>query len=87
MHFKSTGGMPFAAEHEAEAEAVEASVMQEAQGGKSAGVNAAEAAARKVYEEQNRLEQLEKIKERAMELLNDTARSQHYRSGSSQRRA
>jgi len=86
MHFKSTGGMPFAQEHEAEAEATEAAVLAESQG-KSSGVNAAEAAARKVYDEQNRQEQLEKIKQRAMELINETARSQHYRNGPAARRA
>jgi hypothetical protein len=86
MHFKSAGGMPFAQEHEAEAEATEAAVLAEAHG-KSSGVNAAEAAARKVYDEQNRLEQIEKIKQRAMELVNETARSQHYRNGPAARRA
>ncbi len=65
------GGMPFAQEHEAEAEQTEQAVTQEAaggQGGKDAGA-----------EQANQEELIEQIKERVFELAADSARNQHSR--------
>ena len=92
LHRKATfeDAMPFAAEHESEADAVEQAVLAEEQGG-GGGAHAASAevaaalgqarmdAARKLKE------MTEKIKERVLELVGDTGRNQLMRNGSARR--
>jgi hypothetical protein len=91
LHRKATfdDAMPFAGEHEKEAEAVEHAVMAEQLG--NAGpqsTNSQEAALegqlRKEAQEKLK-EATEQIKARVLELLGDTARNQHHRNGSARR--
>jgi len=87
MHFKSMGGMPFAEEHEAEAEAVEHSVLQEHTGvapgeHPPGGVDEHKTNAHAASQKQAAIA---KIKERVMDLLADTARSQAIRNGPARR--
>jgi hypothetical protein len=90
MHFKSMGGMPFAEEHEAEAEAVEHSVLQDHAGGQ--GIAPGEHPPGGVDEHKtnehaakSKDAAIAKIKERVMDLLADTARSQAMRNGPARR--
>jgi hypothetical protein len=90
MHFKSTGGMPFAEEHEAEAEAVEHAVLAEHAGAQ--GVAQGEHPPGGVDEhqtnqhaEKQKQDAIAKIKQRVMDLLADTARNQAARNGSARR--
>jgi hypothetical protein len=87
LHRKaSSGGMPFAEEHEAEAEAVEHSV---ADGGGDHGADthaATEAASAQIAAKEALARTIEKIKERVHQLAADAARSQVLRNGV-QRRA
>jgi len=87
MHFKSMGGMPFAEEHEAEAEAVEHSVLQEHTGVAPGEHPPGGVDAHKTNEhaEKQKDAAITKIKERVMDLLADTARSQMIRNGPSRR--
>ena len=87
LHRKATfdGGMPFADEHEAEAEAVEHSVEQA--GGSHDSTNAAaNAASAKVAAKEAMDRAIEKIKERVQEMAAEAARLQMVRNGV-QRRA
>jgi hypothetical protein len=87
LHRKSSfgGGMPFAEEHEAEAEAVEHSV--EASGGSHESTNAAvHAASAAVAAKEAMTRALEMIKERVQEMAGEAMRNQIQRNGV-QRRA
>jgi len=87
LHRKATfeGGMPFAEEHESEADLVEHAVYQEEVGG-TAAVEREELEPATVnqarQEAQARLKQtIEKIKARVIELVGDAARNQIMRNG------
>jgi hypothetical protein len=88
MHRKASfdGGMPFAEEHEAEAEQTEAAVMQEAAGGSpgggESGTNAME---EKAASAEGMKATIEKIKERVLEMAADVARTQMVRNGIARR--
>jgi hypothetical protein len=87
LHRKATsaGGMPFAAEHEAEAEAVEQSVA--ASGGSHDSTTAAAHAASAAVAAREALGRaIEKIKERVQDMAAEAARNQMLRNGV-QRRA
>jgi Domain of unknown function (DUF4157) len=85
LHKASTGGMPFAEEHEAEAEAVEQSVAES--GGSHDSTNAAAHAASAAVAAKEAMDKaIEKIKERVQEMAADAARNQQLRNGI-QRRA
>jgi len=84
LHRKATGAgaMPFAEEHEAEAEAVEADILAEEQGSASADTKAAiDAGSARVAADQNHRDMIEKLKARAMELIGETLRNQMMRNG------
>jgi hypothetical protein len=82
----SAGGMPFAEEHEAEAEAVEHSVAQSG-GDPGADTHAAtEAASAQIAGKEAQARAIEKIKARVHEMVADAARNQILRNGI-QRRA
>ena len=85
LHRKSSGGgMPFAEEHEAEAEAVEHSV--EHAGGSHDSTNAAAHAASAAVAAKEQMDRaIEKIKERVQEMAADAARNQQLRNGSARR--
>jgi hypothetical protein len=85
LHRKSSGGgMPFAEEHEAEAEAVEHSV--EHAGGSHDSTNAAAHAASAAVAAKEAMDHaIEKIKERVQEMAADAARNQQLRNGSARR--
>jgi hypothetical protein len=88
MHYKSNGGMPFAQEHEAEAEATEAAIYHEATGAASSSPpTAADAAQREQENEEKRQNQIEKIKQRVIDLMGDAAHAQELRNGPQARRA
>jgi hypothetical protein len=90
MHFKSMGGMPFAEEHEAEAEATEHAVLHEASGGQGtppgdhppSGVDEHHT---REHADKAKADAIAKIKERVLDLLADTARNQMIRNGSPRR--
>ena len=88
LHRKASfsGGMPFAEEHEAEAEAVEQSVVESGgdHGGDTKG--ATEAGSAQVAGKEAFARAIEQIKARVHELAADAARNQLLRNGS-QRRA
>lgn len=78
------GGMPFAEEHEAEAEAVEQSV--EAAGGSHDSTNAAaNAASAQQASKEAMARAMEKIKERVQEMAAEAARNQMLRNGVARR--
>ena len=81
------GGMPFAEEHELEAEAVEQEVLAQQQG--QAHAEQHEAAAAKGASGKgsaaDQKQQLEQIKARVLEMFGDSARSHHMRNGSARR--
>jgi Domain of unknown function (DUF4157) len=85
LHRKATfqGGMPFTAEHEAEAEAVEHSVAESGgshdHGADSSGASAAQGSKEAVEKA------IEQIKERVYQLLADAARNQELRNGPQRR--
>lgn len=81
----SSGGMPFAEEHEAEAEAVEHSVEQSG-GSHDSTRAAAESASAQLAAKEAMARAIEKIKERVHELAAEAARNQILRNGI-QRRA
>ena len=86
LHRKATsaGGMPFAQEHEAEAEAVEQSVAQA--GGSHDSTNAAAHAASAAQASKEALDRaIEQIKTRVEEMAADAARNQMLRNGSARR--
>ena len=74
------GGMPFADEHEAEAEAVESS---ETQGGATRVAADAGSARMKAQEEYE--QKLEEIRKRVLEMAADSARTQYARTGTQRR--
>jgi hypothetical protein len=83
LHRKETvsGGMPFTQEHEAEAEAVEQSVAA-AGGDHGADTKAAtDAASQQLADKEALARAIEKIKERANELVADAVRNQMMRNG------
>ena len=91
MHFKSMGGMPFAEEHEAEAEATEHAVLQEQAGGGQgtppgdhppSGIDEHKTNA---HAEKAKQDAIAKIKERVLDLLADTERNQLMRNGRARR--
>jgi hypothetical protein len=83
LHRKGYGGdMPFGNEHEAEAEAVEA---HELSGGSQSGVQAVNEGQAKLKSDEKLKEDMEKIKERVLELAAEAARTQWTRNGSSRR--
>jgi hypothetical protein len=84
FHRKSTGGMPFAEEHEAEAEHVEAEVLAESHA-HSAAEHAPSETSAKAAAGEDQKNQIEKIKARVLEMFGDTARSQYIRNGSVRR--
>ena len=80
--------MPFAAEHETEADLVEAAVLHEELGGSSQAVEGHQAAAlgqARMQAQEKLKETIELIKQRVIELIGDTARNQFHRNGSSRR--
>ena len=85
LHRKATfqGGMPFTAEHEAEAEAVEHSVAQSG-GSHDPGADASGAASAQGSKEAME-KAIEQIKTRVNELLADAARNQELRNGPQRR--
>jgi hypothetical protein len=91
LHRKSTfsSGMPFAEEHEAEAEAVEAQVLAEQGGGGSAATSSsstgAEIQAKGVGKGDQLKEKIEAVKARVLDLLGESARNQVLRNGLSRR--
>jgi hypothetical protein len=87
MHYKSIGAMPFAEEHEVEAEAVEHAVMEQ-----HAGVAPGEHPPGGVDEhktnahaEKQKEDAIQRIKERVVNLLADAARNQAMRNGPARR--
>ncbi len=79
LHFKAMdAGMPFAEEHEREAEAHEADILQEEHGSSSAGPSAAQTAA-------HAEKQIAKIRERVLEMLGDAGEMQLIRAGQMRR--
>ena len=80
LHHKSRGAMPFAEEHEAEAEATEAKVLQEERGPSPADQAKAKAQAAEAMKQQ-----IEKIKARVIALVGESARLHGVRNGSSRR--
>jgi hypothetical protein len=94
LHRKSTfaGGMPFAEEHELEADSVEHAVMQEILMGAPAPVaNSADQASR-IADARRKMEHelhknIEQIKQRVLELMGDQARNHHTRGNGHARRA
>jgi hypothetical protein len=85
QHPKSIGGgMPFAEEHEAEAEAVEQSVEQ-AGGSHASTTAAANEASAAVAAKEALTRAIEKIKERVYEMAADAARNQMFRNGAARR--
>ena len=92
LHRKATfeDAMPFAAEHESEADAVEQAVLAEEQGsGGGAHAASAEVAAALGQARMDAARKLkevtEKIKARVLELVGDTGRNQLIRNGSARR--
>ncbi|MDB4959463.1 MAG: hypothetical protein JWO36_7032 [Myxococcales bacterium] len=79
------GGMPFAEEHEAEAEAIEQEVMASAKHQQSAQEQQAAKAASGKASGVDIKEQIEKIKARVLEMFGDAARTQYIRNGSARR--
>ncbi len=75
LHRKATQDMPFTAEHEAEAAAVEA---EEGQGASRAAADAGSAKLRAAEDLEQKLEQ---IRNRVLEMAADAARTQHARTG------
>jgi hypothetical protein len=86
LHRKATfsGGMPFTAEHEAEAEAVEHSVAQSG-GSHDQGADASAAAGAAQSSKEAMEKAIEQIKERVHQLLADAARNQELRNGPQRR--
>jgi hypothetical protein len=84
LHRKATfsGGMPFTAEHEAEAEAVEHSVAQSG-GSHDHGADAGAASGQSSKEALDKA--IEQIKERVHQLLTDAVRNQELRNGPQRR--
>jgi hypothetical protein len=87
LHRKASfsGGMPFAEEHEAEAEAVEQSVEQSG-GSHDSTTAAAHAAGAQIAAKEAMARAIEQIKERVHEMAAEAARNQMHRNGI-QRRA
>ncbi|MGE0867672.1 MAG: DUF4157 domain-containing protein [Kofleriaceae bacterium] len=87
LHRKSSfdGAMPFAEEHEAEAEATEAAVLQEVSGVPSAGQAAVDAATARNAREEAHRNVLEEIRERVFAMAAEAARIQLARNGSQRR--
>jgi hypothetical protein len=75
------GGMPFTEEHEHEAESVEAGELQ----GGGATHAAADAGSAKMKAQEEYEQQLEKIRNRVLEMAADAARMQYARNGISRR--
>ncbi len=88
MHFKSYGeSMPFAAEHEHEAESHEAAVAHEESGGGGHGAGGEHGDHGHDLSGKKLEEAVEKIKERALELCGEMVRVQTMRNGPTIRRA
>jgi hypothetical protein len=91
LHRKATfeDAMPFAAEHETEADEVERAVLHEEQGGKTPPhLDSHDAAIHVEAKRQAHAklkETTEKIKSRVLDLFGDAARNQDHRNGSSRR--
>lgn len=87
LHRKAVVEMPFAEEHEQEADAVEAEAHHEAQGGSAHdAVAAAHRGEDTAHGAANKLkESIEKIKERVLEMMAEGARVQLLRNGSVRR--
>jgi Domain of unknown function (DUF4157) len=82
LHFKaSDGGMPTA--HELEAEAVEAEVQAESEGGSTA--EAAQDGINKINEEKARAMMIEEIKERVYEMMSESETARSMRNGDARR--
>ncbi|HEY3802465.1 MAG TPA: DUF4157 domain-containing protein [Kofleriaceae bacterium] len=94
LHRKASfgGAMPFAEEHEAEADVVEHAVMQELMLGAQPpvagnGDEASRIAAARTKMEAKLKQAVEQIKDRVMELMGDQARNHHTRGNGHARRA
>ncbi|MEO6775154.1 MAG: DUF4157 domain-containing protein [Kofleriaceae bacterium] len=87
LHRKATfeDAMPFAAEHEAEADRVEHAVLHEQLGGAQHEDDAAQAAQARRQAQQDMAAAMEQVKERVIELLGDAGRNQAMRNGSARR--
>ncbi|MGE0546803.1 MAG: DUF4157 domain-containing protein [Kofleriaceae bacterium] len=87
LHRKSSfdGAMPFAEEHEAEAEATEAAVLHEASAGPSSGQAALDAVAARKARESALQDALEQIRERVLAMAAEAVRVQLARNGSQRR--
>ena len=86
LHRKASfsGGMPFAEEHEAEAEAVEHSVEQSG-GSHDSTTAAAHAASAQLAAKEAMTRAIEKIKARVLEMMGEAARNQYLRNGVTRR--
>jgi hypothetical protein len=89
LHRKAITSMPFAQEHELEAEEHEMDVMQEARGERwSTHYEGSLKSSTAKRQNEERLKQaVEKIKDRVIEMMGDAARNQGIRNGGGQRRA
>ncbi|HEY1813121.1 MAG TPA: DUF4157 domain-containing protein [Kofleriaceae bacterium] len=94
LHRKASfgGAMPFAEEHEAEADVVEHAVMQELMLGQQAPVAGNGDDASRIAEARTKMEAklkqaVEQVKDRVMELMGDQARNHHTRGNGHARRA
>ena len=88
LHRKATGGMPFAEEHEEEAEAVEAAVLAEQGGGAAAASmssTGAEMMAKSGVKGDPMKEKVEAVKARVLDMLGEAARNQILRNGVARR--
>jgi hypothetical protein len=90
LHRKATfsGAMPFAAEHEAEAEAQEQQELQQLGGAGALGASVdhpAMSPSTRAQVAENLKEQVEKVKARVLELVAEAARMRELRSGSTRR--
>ena len=86
LHRKATfaDAMPFAEEHEEEAELHEAMIMHEMMGGQSAPGHDASGSAKMVNGQQLE-DHVQKIKDRVLEIVSDGMRHQQMRNGSARR--
>jgi len=87
LHRKATfeDAMPFAAEHEHEADAIERAVLDELQSGTHSAEEAAAEGQARMDAARKLKEMTEKIKERVLQLVGDAGRNQHMRNGSARR--
>lgn len=81
LHRKAISEMPFAEEHEQEADAVEHAELAEAMGTAASAAQAAQDQQARAADAKSVAEQIEKIKQRVLDMMADAARSQMLRNG------